>query len=197
MVEMAQHVKMAQQVAQATFRSAGPADAGAVARLHADSWRRHYRGAYSDCFLDGDVVEDRLVVWTKRLSDPDAEARTILAELGGELVGFAHTVFDEDAIWGALIDNLHVVFGLKRSGIGSRLLMIVAEDVLDRSPSSGMYLWVLEQNADAQAFYSRRGGVCAGRKEVSPPGGDPSRLTGRPFCLRYAWRNPSALLAGR
>ncbi len=33
------------------FRLASPADAKAVADLHADSWRRHYRGAYSDAFL--------------------------------------------------------------------------------------------------------------------------------------------------
>ena len=38
------------------FRSAEAGDAAAVAGLHADSWRRHYRGAFSDAFLDGDVV---------------------------------------------------------------------------------------------------------------------------------------------
>ena len=68
------------------FRLAGPADAEAVANLHADSWRRHYRGAYSDAFLDGDVVADRLAVWTDRLREPDPRRCTILAEDGG-LVG--------------------------------------------------------------------------------------------------------------
>jgi hypothetical protein len=29
--------------------------------LHADSWRRHYRGAYADAFLDGDVLADRRI----------------------------------------------------------------------------------------------------------------------------------------
>ena len=48
------------------FRLAGPADAKAVANLHADSWRRYYRGAYSDGFLDDDVVADRLAVWSGR-----------------------------------------------------------------------------------------------------------------------------------
>ena len=38
------------------FRPADADDAAAVAGLHADSWRRHYRGAFSDAFLDGDVV---------------------------------------------------------------------------------------------------------------------------------------------
>jgi GNAT superfamily N-acetyltransferase len=180
---------------ETTFRSAGLGDAAAAARLHADSWRRHYRGAYSDAFLDGDVVEDRLSVWTGRLSSPDPDSRTILAERAGQLVGFAHAVLNEDGIWGALIDNLHVVHGLKRQGIGTRLLRCVARHVVDRSPSSGMYLWVLEPNSAAQAFYARRGGVCVGQHEVPPPGGDASRLTGRPIGLRYAWRDPVVLLS--
>jgi hypothetical protein len=42
--------------ASVSFRAAGQDDAHAIAELHADSWRRHYRGAYSDAFLDGDVA---------------------------------------------------------------------------------------------------------------------------------------------
>ena len=170
-------------------------DAGSIAGLHADSWRRHYRGAYSDAFLDGDILEDRISLWSERLRSPAGDCRTIVAERAGELVGFAHAVLDEDAVWGALIDNLHITSTLKRRGIGTQLLAIVAQDVLERSSSAGMYLWVLEQNSDAQAFYERRGGVCVGREDVPPPGGDPSRLAGRPICLRYAWRDPWKLLA--
>ena len=64
--------------------------AAAVATLHAESWRRHYRGAYSDAFLDGDVFADRLAVWTKRLREADPRRCTILAE-DESLVGFANT----------------------------------------------------------------------------------------------------------
>lgn len=83
---------------RATFlvRTASPSDASAVAALHADSWRRHYRGAYSDTFLDGDVFHDRLSVWTERLAGPNPDCYTILAEDRGRLAGFAHTLFDED-----------------------------------------------------------------------------------------------------
>jgi hypothetical protein len=49
-----------------TFRDASARDIEAIATLHADSWRRHYRGAYLDSFLDGDVVADRLAVWGQR-----------------------------------------------------------------------------------------------------------------------------------
>src|ERR1700752_4993276 len=108
------------------FRPALPADAEAISRLHADSWRRHYRGAYSDAFLDGDVYADRLVVWTERLREPDAGSQTLLAEDRDGLVGFAHTIFDDDQRWGSLLDNLHVVYDEKRRGIGSRLLALTA-----------------------------------------------------------------------
>ena len=177
------------------FRLAGPADAEAVARLHADSWRRHYRGAYSDAFLDGDVFADRLVVWTDRLRESDPGRCTIVAEDGG-VVGFANTVLDDDPRWGALLDNLHVAEGHKRRGIASRLLALTASAVIERADGTGLYLWVLEQNVDAQAFYEARGGRCVGREPASPPGGIASRLTGSPAKLRYAWPEPTGLLDG-
>ena len=176
------------------FRVAGFSDAEGIAALHADSWRRHYRGAYSDAFLDGDVTADRLAVWADRLRTPDPACRTIVAELTGGLVGFAHTVFDDDPIWGALLDNLHVASGHKRRGVGSRLLAMTAQAVIERAHRTGLYLWVLEQNVDAQAFYRARGGRCVGRRDASPPGGLSGRLNGSPVGLRYAWADPAVLL---
>jgi ribosomal protein S18 acetylase RimI-like enzyme len=176
------------------FRTADADDAAGVARLHADSWRRHYRGAFSDSFLDGDVVGYQLAQWTERLGRSDPQARTIVAELGGEVVGLAHTQLGESADWGALLDNLHVSDGLKRLGIGTRLLALTARAVLDSSPGSGLYLWVLEQNTAAQAFYTARGGTGVETGVVSPPGGDPTRLHGSPMCLRFAWPDPTRLL---
>ena len=181
--------------ASVSFRAAGRDDARAVAELHADSWRRHYRGAYSDAFLDGDVAGYLLPLWTDRLGAPHPRARTILAECDGQLAGLAHTLLDEDPTWGAFLDNLHVAYGLKRRGIGTRLLTLIRQAVRDWSPSSGLYLWVLEQNSDARAFYAAQGGVCVERDDVPPPGGDPARLTGQPVGLRYAWRPVSRLPA--
>ena len=180
--------------AEPRFRTARPDDAPAVAALHADSWRRHYRGAFSDAFLDGDVMSHLLARWTERLAQPDPAACTIVAEHDGAVVGLAHTVFGEDPAWGSLLDNLHVVYGRKRGGIGTRLMALTAQAVLDWSPSSGLYLWVLQQNAAAQAFYQARGGSLVGSREVVPPGGDPANLNGTPIGLRYAWRDPASLL---
>ena len=182
------------QLAGVVFRRAGSDDAESVALLHADSWRRHYRGAYADPFIDGDVERDRLQVWTGRLSSRDGTTSTILAEDGSCLIGFVHVIFDENAQFGSLIDNLHVVFDRKRGGVGSQLMSQAAAAVVARG-SGGMYLWVLEQNTAAQAFYEDRGGTCTGRRLVSPPGGVPGRLNGSPTALRYSWADPALLIA--
>jgi ribosomal protein S18 acetylase RimI-like enzyme len=179
------------------FRRASRLDSGPIAGLHADSWRRHYRGAYSDSFLDGDVARDRLEVWAGRLTSPDAGSCTIVAERRGALVGFAHTRFEDDATWGALLDNLHVAHTHQRGGIGSQLVAVTAAALVEERPGSGLHLWVLEQNRAAQAFYAALGGRCVERAVVEPPGGDPSRLHGTPGKLRYSWSPPAVVTLAR
>jgi ribosomal protein S18 acetylase RimI-like enzyme len=181
-------------IANVTIRRAQPEDAYLIAHLHADSWRRHYRGAYSDTFLDGDVEADRLEVWTERLETQEGKAATFMAEVGGTFCGFIHLVFDNDPVWGSLVDNLHVVWSRKRGGVGSRL-MAEAANALHGRDKGGLYLWVLEQNTAGQAFYRARGGICTGRRLVAAPGGVPDRLNGAPVALRYAWVDPVDLIA--
>jgi GNAT superfamily N-acetyltransferase len=173
-------------------RLAAASDVAAIAGLHADSWRRHYRGAYLDSYLDGDVLADRTAEWAGRLSGPQAGWHTVVAELDGEVTGFAHVIFDADPAWGAYLDALHVRHDLKRGGIGGRLIAEAGRAVARRRPATGLYLWVLEQNAAAQAFYAAHGGRRAGRALSGPfPGG------GYAYSLRYAWPDPSVLAGER
>ena len=109
-------------------------------------------------------------------------------------MGFANTFFDDDPTWGALLDNLHVAHSHRRLGIGARLMALSAEALLERPEPTGLYLWVLEQNRDAQAFYEACGGSCVERAPVPPPSGIASRLTGSPMGLRYVWSQPGELL---
>lgn len=174
------------------LRAAGPDDAGKVALLHADSWRRHYRGAYADSFLDGDVVANRLSVWASRLAAP-ANTMTVVADDDTGLVGFAHVVFDDDHRWGSLIDNLHVTHDRRRTGIGAALLTRTAEAVVERATGRSMYLWVLEQNTAAQRFYRTFGGAHVEKAIVSAPDGVAARLNGSPSKYRFAWPDASSL----
>ena len=170
------------------FRLADADDAERIALLHVDSWRRHYRGAYADSFLDGEVISDRRAVWAARLGSPSG-TETVLAEQDARLVGFVHVVFDQDPQWGSLVDNLHVVNDVRRMGIGSRLLHRASQAVAQEAASNAMYLWVLQQNDAAQQFYRRCGATCEETALASPPGGDPTRLSGAPFKLRMTWRD--------
>jgi ribosomal protein S18 acetylase RimI-like enzyme len=171
------------------FRDAGPADAEAIGRLHADSWRRHYRGAYPDSFLDGDVEAERITHWRARLGLGNAAHRTIVAEAGGDLVGFVHVSLDGDPRWGALLDNLHVGHAVKRQGVGTELMSRAARVVAELRSGSGMFLWVLTQNTAAQAFYVARGGVRVEEADGPTRGGVTSRV------LRYVWSDPGVLVA--
>jgi len=168
-------------------------DADRIAALHADSWRRHYRGAYADVYLDGDLLTDRRAVWSARLAAPDG-TRTIVAERDGELVGFVHVVFDADPRWGSLVDNLHVAHSDHRAGIGSRLMEHAARAVLAEAGSPALFLWVLEQNMRARAFYRASGGTPVETGVAAAPGGDPALLNGTPGKFRMSWPDATRLL---
>jgi GNAT superfamily N-acetyltransferase len=175
------------------LRAAGAADAEQIAALHTDSWRRHYRGAYADSFLDGEIRTDRRTVWSSRLAAP-AGTETIVAEVQGRVVGFVHVVLDHDCSWGSLVDNLHVVHDRQRNGIGTELLARAAAAVTVRATTPAMYLWVLQQNTSAQRFYRASGAGHVQTAAVAPPGGDPARLNGTPHKLRMAWPDASRLI---
>ncbi|MEO3750570.1 GNAT family N-acetyltransferase [Streptomyces sp. B6B3] len=175
-----------------TLRAAEPDDAEHIALLHADNWRRRYRGVFADAYLDGDVVAERRSVWTARLAAP-GDSLTLLAEDDDGLVGFGHVVFDEDDRWGSLLDNLHVVHSRQGSGLGRVLLTRVAEAAAERATSRSLYLWVLEANTAARGFYRTLGGATGERATVPPPGGEPDRLTGSPAMFRITWPDVTSL----
>jgi len=171
------------------FRAATEHDVEAVAALHADSWRRTYRGAYSDAFLDGDVFADRLTVWSARLAQPSNDHFTIVADDGDSIVGFAHTILDQHPELGALLENLHVSSAEKGRGVGTRLMGESARELAARRLGSGLFLTVLEQNTAAQAFYDARGGARVARRIGGPfPGGGTAPV------FVYAWSTPAQLL---
>lgn len=165
-------------------REATSADADAIAALHAGSWRRYYRGALSDDFLEHEVDDDRRKVWRSRLGESSANTRTVLAHRNSELVGFAHVVFDDDPTWGSLLDNLHVRHDHHRSGIGRYLVGEIARTVV-AATAGALYLWVLEQNVGAQRFYAELGGAFIERVARDPQPG---------YKLRVFWPDATSLI---
>jgi len=148
----------------------------------------HYRGAYTDEYLDGPVEAERLGVWSTRFGDPTGTS-TVIAELEGALVGFVHLIHDAEPEFGPLVDNLHVRHDMQRSGLGRELMARAARESARARPGRPMHLWVLEQNTRAQAFYRALGGEEADRRDSVPPGGG-----GNITAIRIVWRDPASLL---
>jgi ribosomal protein S18 acetylase RimI-like enzyme len=170
------------------YRQALAGDASTIAQLHAESWRRTYRGILTDEFLDKDAPTERAAVWRERLGKERNDQFVLLAEDQGGLAGFICCYGEEDPLWGSLIDNLHVSGERRRSGAGAVLMRQAAGWLAQNYPASGVYLWVMEKNLSAQRFYQHLGGEDVGGAAV--PFADGTQAPNR----RYVWATPDALL---
>ena len=142
-----------------TYRHAKAGDYLEIAKLHVKSWQQNYRGDFSDHFLDTEATAEREGVWQNRLNNPMPNQFCWVAELEGEICGFACAFLGDDAEHGTLLDNLHVLGTTKGKGIGRQLMRLVAQEVLKNDPGGKLYLWVLKNNTSAMAFYGRLGGA--------------------------------------
>lgn len=170
------------------IRDATPADGPPIAALHAASWRLTYRGLLRDGYLDGDLVGDRNRLWAQRLTEPEPKQRVVLAEVGQQLAGFACAFGSADPEMGTMLDNLHVGYEFQRQGMGARLMNEIVSWCQAEVPGEGLFLWVLEGNAQARRFYEHLGATkVAADVWESPDGGAiPS--------LCYAWTNLAVLI---
>ena len=172
-----------------TFRPATFADSQRIASLHTDSWRDAYRSILSEAYLVGPIVEERLSLWQSRLSSPDADRRyVLLAEAERMLVGLVCVLLDKEPLWGACLDNLHVLPKLRGHGLGRQLFGRAAHWVMSTEPGCPIHLWVFEANSSARRFYESLGGEVVENRLHRAPGGS------EVLSLRYVWRNLRVLL---
>jgi GNAT superfamily N-acetyltransferase len=150
-------------------RKATLKDAPAIADLHARSWRATYRGSYRDEYLDGSLDEDRLNVWTERLSDPPVNQFVVVAAEDGRIVGFACVYGGHDEHWGSFLDNIHTDPQRHGEGIGTGLFLRVADWCRQGFANHGLHLKVLERNTYARRFYLCLGGTEHGSVPPSNP----------------------------
>ena len=142
-----------------TLRQAQFSDYAAIAKLHADNWRKTYRGILSDQYLDDEIEQDRLDVWRERLQSPPDNQFITIAMSDDNLVGFSCVFLNDDSTYGSLIDNLHVAPDFQRQGIGKMLVKESARHVCEKADNKKMYLWVFEANRNARIAYQYMGGT--------------------------------------
>ena len=143
-----------------TLRTATLDDVDAGAALHAACWRETYTG-----LVDPGRLEERLADterwrtgWTTQI---ESGPPRVLAVAGDELVGFgvAGPSRKDDAPVTQELFALYVRAAWWGRGIGSALLDVVA-------PVGPCWLFVLETNLRAQAFYERQGFVADGHGQL-------------------------------
>lgn len=164
------------------------ADASLIAQLHAASWRSAYRGLLSDAFLEREVDAERLGVWNDRAAALSTAEFGFIAEVDGSAAGFIFMRTAGDPLWGAMLDNLHVLEPFRSQGVGRHLIATAMRALLERGHQGEVWLWVFEPNAPARRVYARLGGREVERVvEHAFDGAERAKW-------RVVWDSPHALL---
>lgn len=149
------------------IRAATRQDAGAIARVHVESWKTTYAGIVPEAYLASLNEMEREASWQEWLT---LDVDVFVAEMDGEVVGFVsggalrEPVEEFDA-------ELFAIYLLQREqgrGIGTALLRRLAGSLKDRGFRS-MAVWVLEDNASGR-FYTQSGALRVRSKEMEVGG---------------------------
>lgn len=170
------------------IREASVDDAESIAQIHCSSWRDAYADVLDPAFLAGPIEQDRRAVWTSRVTCPEPGQAVFVADSPkAGLAAFICLYLDHDSQWGSLIDNLHVLPGLRGHRIGERLLRTASQYISTKGSTPQQYLWVLEANLAGLRFYERLHG------QVVERGASEFPALNKASALRVFWPDASIL----
>ncbi|MEM4990199.1 GNAT family N-acetyltransferase [Collimonas sp. H4R21] len=157
-VKKAKGLDITNIVGDVVIRRATVADAPVIAAVRIDSWRATYRGIIPDDYLDGMKVEDSTAIWSRILSATSSAANVFVAEVDGEVLGFAAGMTLKEAKLGydSELTAIYLEPSVQRAGIGRRLVAHVAA-TLASAGANNMLVWVLAENRQARQFYEMLG----------------------------------------
>jgi GNAT superfamily N-acetyltransferase len=130
------------------IRPARPEEAGAVARVHVETWQAAYAHIFSRDQLLGLSTEGRTEMF--RRSPP------LVAEVDGRIVGFAAVGTSRDPDADGELYAIYVHPDHWGTGVG-RALIEAGEARLRDLGHGRAILWVLEDNPRARRFYEAAG----------------------------------------
>jgi ribosomal protein S18 acetylase RimI-like enzyme len=172
-----------------SIRAATPADAGAIARVHRESWRTSYSGILPAEIVNVEAGRRTEGEWRRRLAHKRAASETWIAEGPAEgIVGFASCGESRSPTmpgFDAEIYALYVLQAYHRRGVGRALVRECARHFV-RNGLFTCYAWVLKAN-HARLFYEAMGGEEAGTRT--------ERLGLHGYAqVAYGWRDLTALV---
>ncbi|HYY80155.1 MAG TPA: GNAT family N-acetyltransferase [Actinomycetes bacterium] len=139
-----------------TIRRASVEDAAAIGAVHVRAWQAAYRGQMPDGYLDGLRASDRADGWARSLARERDDARVLVAERDGAVVGFAVVGPAQDPAGLGELYAINVDPDRWGGGAG-RALLEAAQASLAALGHAEAVLWVLPGNRRARRFYERAG----------------------------------------
>ncbi len=140
-------------------------DCDELGRVHMAVWRDAYAGLMPADYLAGLSDEDCAARWRESAARPAEAPEHVLVVVGsdGRLAGFgsAGPSRDEDAPTEWELYAVNLVNAARGTGVADRLV----DELLGARDAT---LWVIEGNARARAFYTRRGFVDEGGRAEHP-----------------------------
>ena len=161
------------------------ANAKALGELHARSWRAAYKGVLPDDYLGNAAKADRAEHWRRAVASMRARDMLLTASAGDRLAGFLFAQHRPEAGFDIFLDTLLVDPSMRSSGIGTSLLQRLAGEIA-KDKRKGLYLWVIDGNASADAFYRSLGAEPADRGISVMLGGEVPQT-------RLVWPDPVIL----
>ena len=139
-----------------SVRSAVAEDAAAISEIYALSWKTAYRGIVPQPYLN----ELKLDFWQSKfqnwINNNEMEADLLCADstpVG--CVAYRKARDSKYADWGEIV-SIYIHPDYFRKGYG-KTLMDTALKNLNASGYQDCYLWVLDENTNAQQFYKKNG----------------------------------------
>jgi GNAT superfamily N-acetyltransferase len=141
-------------------------DAPAIARVHVDSWHTTYKGLLPDEMLASLSVERRETYWLGVMSEPDTPHFVYVAEVDGQVIGFASGGPERDnhPVYKGELYAIYLLEAYQGQGMGRALATTVVQRLLERG-FANMLVWVLAGNP-AERFYAALGGHEVRRKPL-------------------------------
>jgi GNAT superfamily N-acetyltransferase len=130
----------------------------AIARVRAETWQHAYAHVFPAEALAGLGPETGLDWWGRAVTEPYPHMHTLVAEAGGDIVGFAQlgAAREHDVAGLGELFAIYVLPDLSGHGVG-RALMAETLARLRAESFAEAILWVIEDNPRTRRFYELAG----------------------------------------
>ena len=129
-------------------------DVERLAHVHVQAWRETYAAQLPDEFFGDRALEFRRALWRRMIDEPAPGSHTVVAELSGEIVGFASAGMPIAPEKPDPADRELFMIYLLEAHHGCGAAQAMLDVVIGAEPA---FLWVAADNPRAQAFYERNG----------------------------------------